>query len=253
MTYFFTSRTFIKNTYKGASFGLIALAFLSISTPAFAQRVEPMSYSMAPSGNGATQSLRIENTTQSAMTVELTVNKISVDDYGNETKTPAEDDFLIFPPQAIIKPGKTQAVRVKYIGDPKIEQSAAYRISVGQLPINLGGSTGGAVGFVINFHTLATIAPKDSVAELHVSSLKSGVNGEWDVAIENRGNRMGRLSRSVWKLSDSSGKSRTLAEQEVSKMTDKNLVMPGSTLKLSIPALEGFNLNTTSIDISVRS
>lgn len=241
------------SSFKGASIFIAALGFLSISTPTYAQRVEPMSYTMAPSGNGATQALRIENTSQSAMTVELTVNKITVDDYGNETKTPAEDDFLIFPPQAIIKPNNTQTVRVKYIGDPKIERSAAYRITVGQLPIDLGGRAGGAVGFVINFHTLATVAPKDSSAELHVSSLKPAANGYWDVVIENTGNRMGRLSRSTWTLSDSSGNNKTLEEQEVSKMTNKNLVMPGHVLKLSIPALEGFNPSTTSVDISVRS
>jgi len=64
---------------------------------------------------------------------------------------------------------------------------------------------------------------------------------------------MGRLSRSTWTLSDSSGNNKTLEEQEVSKMTNKNLVMPGHVLKLSIPALEGFNPSTTSVDISVRS
>ena len=252
MTYIFTFRTSIQ-TYKSIGLSLLALGFLSITTSAHAQRVEPMSYNMAPSGSGATKALRIQNTTQKSITVELTANKVSVDDYGDETKTPAEDDFLIFPPQAIIKPGKTQTVRVKYIGDPKIEKSAAYRISVGQLPIDLGGRTGGAVGFVINFHTLATIVPKDSIAKLSVSSIKPGVNGHWDITIENTGNRMGRLSRSTWKLSDTSGNNKTLAEQDVSKITDKNLVMPGAKLKLSIPALEGFNPSTTSVDISVRS
>jgi len=104
MTSILQFKTFMGSSFKGASIFIAALGFLSISTPTYAQRVEPMSYTMAPSGNGATQALRIENTSQSAMTVELTVNKITVDDYGNETKTPAEDDFLIFPPQAIIKP-----------------------------------------------------------------------------------------------------------------------------------------------------
>lgn len=258
MTYLIKQRTFTRNRYRGAginlaTIGIIILGLLLISTPATAQRVEPMSYEMTPSGSGVTKALRIENTSQRSITVELTANKISVDDYGHETKTPAEDDFLIFPPQAIIKPGKTQTVRVKYIGDPKIKKSAAYRISVGQLPIDLGERTGGAVGFVINFHTLATIAPKDSIAQLHMSSIKRGADGHWDIAIENTGNRMGRLSRSIWKVSDASGKRKVLAEQEVSQMTDKNLVMPGATLKLSIPALEGFNPDTTSVDITVRS
>lgn len=253
MTHFYKIETFIQKVFQGSRFILFAIGFLTLSTPAFAQRVEPMSYSLTPSGSGATKALRIENTTQKSITIELTANKITVDDFGSETKTLAEDDFLIFPPQAIIKPGKTQTVRVKYIGDPRIEKSAAYRITVGQLPIDLGGRTGGAVGFVINFHTLATVAPKDSVADLHVSSIKPSLNGDWDIAIENRGNRMGRLSRSTWKVSDSSGKTKTFAEQDVSKLTDKNLVMPGRTLKLSIPRLEGFNPNTTLVDISVRS
>ena len=229
-----------------------AVSLALVSTSAHAQRVQPMSYELGPSGSKASTSLRIENTSKVDMTLELLANKISVDENGNESLTPAEDDFLIFPPQLILKAGKTQAIRVKYIGEPTIKQSEPYRISVKQIPIDLSGGGKSAVGMVVNFHTLAHVTPQSAKVDLQVTKIATAPSGGWALSISNSGKKMGRLSQTVWKLKDG-GQSKTLSVKDVADMTDKNLVMPGQTLNLIIPAIAGFNPSTTTVEINAKS
>ena len=226
------------------------LTALISALPAQAQRVQPMSYELAPSGSKAATSLRIENTSKVDMTLELIASRISVDGNGIETRASAEDDFLIFPPQLILKSGKTQAIRVKYIGEPILSESSAYRISLKQIPIDLTGSGQSRVGMVVNFHTLAHVTPPDAEVDLQVNKITKQGADVWAISIVNRGKKMGRLSRTQWKINDGS-QSRTFTHKEVADMTERNLVMPGRTLNLNIPAIEGFDAATTSIKINV--
>jgi len=226
---------------------MVATAIV-VPTQAHAQRVTPMSYELAPSGSKSTVNLSLENTSQTDMTIEMMAARIAVDDRGNETKTDAEDDFLIFPPQMILAAGKTQTVRVKYVGEPRIDESAAYRIAVKQVPVDIdrGGTAG--VGLVVNFNTLAHVVPSGAKTELIVSNIRSNASGGWDLDVTNNGNRMARLSRTEWDVSGG-GTTQSLNRNEVADMTDKNLVMPGATLTLSIPAIEGMSASSTSIII----
>jgi len=255
-------------TYIQDTAGLLA-RFKSISKPALltvtiivcsvfmpvnahAQRVNPMAFELTPSGSDSTAVLRVENTSQTKMTIELSASKISIDENGDEERLPAEDDFLIFPPQAFLDAGKVQSVRVKYIGDPAITQSEAYRIKVSQVPIDITGEGQSAIGLVVNFHTLATVAPKNAKIDLVVTSIRPNASGAWDMVIENKGSKMARLSRTNWNVSDGTT-SKSFSSQEVADMTDKNLVMPGGKMALSIPALEGINPATAQIKINVPS
>lgn len=229
--------------------GALTLCSLLLPATAQAQRVNPMAFELTPSGSDSTAVLRVENTSQTMMTIELSASRISIDPEGKETREPAEDDFLIFPPQAIIASGKVQNVRVKYIGDPSISQSASYRVKVSQVPVDITGEQQSAVGLVVNFHTLATVSPKSAKADLSVRSIRTNASGGWDLDVENTGDKMARLSRTTWDIRDGSNKT-SLNAQKVSEMTDKNLVLPGATLTLSIPAIEGMNASTTQIKIN---
>jgi len=128
--------TQLKNNSIFVSIVVILLAIVNCQA-SFAQRVEPMVFELAASGSKSTTSLRVNNNKSAPLTIEVEPSRISLDESGNETRTLAEDDFLIYPPQTILQPGKTQVIKVKYVGDPTIDASQAYRISVKQLPVNL--------------------------------------------------------------------------------------------------------------------
>jgi len=80
---------------------------------AYAQRVQPMVFELEPLGKGSTESIRLENNKQRPITVEMNASKIVLDEFGKETNIPADEDFLIYPPQTIVQPGKTQIIKVR--------------------------------------------------------------------------------------------------------------------------------------------
>jgi len=229
---------------------LMLMALITaFSSAANAQRVQPMVYELAPSGGKSQTTLTIENPREDPMTVEFVASKISLDENGVESTVSAEDDFLIFPPQAIIRSGEVQSVRVKYIGDPAIEQSVAYRVSIKQVPVDLREANSTGVGFTLNFNTLANVTPPKSTANLTVPKLSVSDNGEWQITIKNDGDRFARLSTTKWTVTDDSGGKVELDQQMVADLTPLNLVLPKSTLVQTIGAIEGIDPNSASIAI----
>lgn len=226
-----------------------ALTCLIFSEFAVAQRVLPMIYELDTSGSGASTSLRIENTKSVSMTLEFVASSIQIDEFGIETTEPAEDDFLIFPPQALVAPGKAQVVKVKYIGDPLIDTSKAYRVSVKQLPVTLDKSGESGVAVLVNFNTLANVVPKSAKASLSVTNITAAENNMWSVTVENTGNRYARLSKTEWVVEAVDGRSKPLKLKnlEVGAMTEYNLVLPNAKLTQLIQAIEGFDPANTRI------
>ena len=62
---------------------IFGIAYMQIAQ---AQRVQPMVFEIEPIGPKASTSLRIENTQQNSMTVEIVSTKIIMDEYGRETE-----------------------------------------------------------------------------------------------------------------------------------------------------------------------
>jgi len=167
-----------------------------------AQRVSPMVFELEPFGSDSSTSLRIENTKQSPLTIEISASQLNTNLHGKETLTPADDDFLIFPPQAIIQPGKTQMIRVKYIGEAALEQSQAYRIAVKQLPIDLKGDGTTNIGIAFHFFTLLNVTPEKTKPSLNIEKISPVDDQNWELTIVNSGDRFARLSTTEWDISD---------------------------------------------------
>ncbi|WLT38255.1 hypothetical protein NON20_22650 [Synechocystis sp. B12] len=54
---------------------------------------------------------------------------------GTEELPPAEEDFIVFPPQIILMPNQLQAVRVVWVGDSAPSKELPYRIIAEQVPV----------------------------------------------------------------------------------------------------------------------
>lgn len=100
-------------------------------------RLSPPRMVFTPGGSGTTQSFRIESTGDKPVAVEIKMTKRQVNLAGAETLPSAEEDFVVYPPQMLLKPGESQTVRVTWLGDPNPSTELAYRIIAEQLPINL--------------------------------------------------------------------------------------------------------------------
>jgi fimbrial chaperone protein len=115
----------------------LALALmLGASLPAFAMRVSPMIIEMETTGATGVARLEVQNLNQAKLPFETHVTLIQFHEDGTITETPADDDFLVFPPQGVLSPGARQVIRIQWVG-PALDASRAYYVSVNQLPVAL--------------------------------------------------------------------------------------------------------------------
>jgi fimbrial chaperone protein len=149
--------------------GLVALgsAVFGAPTPAEAMTVQPVIIDLTPGGRQSTALVQVENSGTDPLPVELRVSRAVLDSNGVTVGEEAPDDLLIFPPQAIIPPGQTQSFRIQYIGDPDMERSQHYFVTVAQLPVQLPEGTS-AIQIVYNFNVIVSVAAPGKTASITV-------------------------------------------------------------------------------------
>ena len=195
-----------------------------------------MIYDMKPTGQQATTVLRVENTNDKPITIELVAEKRSFDVNGKESRTPADADFVLFPPQAVIPAGATQAVRVQYVGPPTPTESVMYTVTVKQVPVELPASGPSGVQFVFNFSTLANIVPDGAKARIEVVSLVPIEKG-YELRLRNAGNRYANLALSRVTLSGG-GYSHLVEGDAWRKNLGASWLLPGGERIIVLPVTQ---------------
>ena len=240
--------------------------------------VEPLFLEIAPSQSAA---IRVRNTSEDAIPVEVLVFKRDVDAAGNQTRTPADDDFIIFPPQASLKASATQVFRLRPLDSTKTN-SQSYYISFRQVPAQLEPTdqNGARVQVVFSFdaavhvvprkakssvNLLAARASKMSVKEAtgEVKSLKNGrqvdVMAEVsvpaiEIKIENNGNKYLYINEQEFTatVTDSSGSTSThkWVNDDVSKHVRVTLLEPNENRTFTLPLPK--DVVPSKVDVSVR-
>ena len=96
-----------------AAVALLALVGLS---PAFAVNVQPLALDMVSIGPNSRASIQVINDGAKPMPVEVIIKKLDIGEDGKTSEIPAGDEFLVFPPQAVVPAGSTQGFRVQWVG-----------------------------------------------------------------------------------------------------------------------------------------
>lgn len=135
----------IHEKLRGSFLGLL----LCSASPALAASlsVEPLFIEVTPGSSGA---VRVRNTSDAPITVELSVAERNVDAVGIQTKTDAEDAFILFPPQGVIAPQGIQVFRMQPIAADNTK-SHSYHLTVKQLPVKLDPIEGGGTRLQVVF------------------------------------------------------------------------------------------------------
>lgn len=126
---------------------LFATAWL---TSAEAFELVPVVQDFTPTGAGSTQTFGIVNNAAEPVAVQVSVARRNVALDGTETLVPAEQEFLVYPPQAVVAPGRVQVVQVRWLGDRAPTQEQPFRLVAEQLPINLEEARPQPLGGVVN-------------------------------------------------------------------------------------------------------
>lgn len=210
-----------------------AAAALGLASLAQAYQVSPMIYDMAPTGKGASAVIRVNNTNATPITVELQAEKRLFDETGKESREAADKDFVLFPPQAVIQPGTTQAVRVQYVGPQTLAKSETYTITVKQVPVKLPSDGKSGVQFVFNFSTVANIVPSGAKAQIEAVSLAPSAK-TLKLTLKNAGNKYANLALSNVELSGGAFKS-VIKDDAWRKALGTSWILPGGTRVIELP------------------
>jgi fimbrial chaperone protein len=214
---------------------IVALA-LSASA-AHAMSASPVHIEMSSTGSAGRSQVTVTNDATTALPVEVNVRRMTLDVEGNQTLGNPGDDFLIFPPQAIIPPGSMQVFRLQWVGEPLITESHSFVVTMSQVPVKLPQNKS-AVQVVVAFGVVVNVAPPQGHGALRVvgTSIAAGKSGKRhpSIMVENATKTHALLPRSTIRLS-SGNWTRTLESAELDEKIGIGLVQPGRKRRFILP------------------
>lgn len=153
----------------------VSAAALLSATAASAMRVSPMVAELTTAGAGSAARIEVGNVGSAAMPFETVITKLDFTADGEVVETPADEKFLVFPPQGVVGVGGRQVMRVQWVSDPKLENSEAYYLWVKQLPVPTDDTptpSGGAVAVQVLYtmKALLVVAPPGAEPKVEVVS-----------------------------------------------------------------------------------
>lgn len=160
-----------------AASAVLAGGLVFASAAAWAMRVSPMVAEMTTVGAGSAARIEVGNVGSAAMPFETQVTRMDLNENGEVVETPADEEFLIFPPQGVVGVGGRQVMRVQWVGAPDIDRSHAYYLAVKQLPVPTDGKppeSGGEVAVTVLYtmKALLVVAPPGAEPKIDVVSAK---------------------------------------------------------------------------------
>jgi len=227
---------------------VIFFIYTVFSYSAYAFQVKPMVFEIQPTGSQSQQTMRVLNDSNVPLTIEISAYNLLIGKSGAETLNPNEDDFLIIPLTTIIPPGKSQSVIIRYIGDPLLSASKAYRIAINQVVVDLGSLNKSGVGMAVSFKTLLNVVPKEAEAKLVIKGKQQSTRDSWNVMLENKGNKYIRLSKSKWIIKNKD-KKMVLDGEALNKALTGKLLLPNSSCEVTIKVPSQFNADNSELEV----
>ncbi len=208
-----------------AALGILCLGL--VAAKVHAMRVSPMVIELELSGGRAVGRIEVQNLNKGKLTFETRVTRLNFDSDGTPVETPADEDFLVFPPQGGLPENARQAIRLQWVGPTDIKSSQAYYVAVRQLPVVLTpeelAKAPAQIQVVYHMKALVVVSPRNAKpnvsaaaakaimiqppAEKKGGALPQPVPGV-EVTLQNSGNRHAMMAGIKWQLEgkDKAGK-----------------------------------------------
>lgn len=144
--------------------------------------VEPLFIETTP---GQSAAVRVRNSSSVRQSVEVSIAERIPDENGVVTRIPADDAFILFPPQGVIEPNSVQVFRVQPI-EPTLERSRSYYFTVRQVPVDLSltPNSGAQLQVIFAFDVAMHTVPRNAEANAVVVSAAPATANVSTVAID---------------------------------------------------------------------
>ncbi len=221
-------------------FRLLLWAMFLSGVPAIADAVSvsPVHVEMVSAGRASRAQITVTNTGSAPLPVEASLQQLLIGNNGERVFKAGGDQFLVFPPQAMIPAGGVQVFRVQWVGEPLLKASETYMLSISQLPVQLPKSQSG-VQVAASFGVVINVAPPRGMPQLRVvaAAVTRGKDGALrpTITVENPTNVHALLPQSTIRLSAGSW-SQVLSAPALSQGLGIGIVQPGARRTFVLPA-----------------
>ncbi|RVU84732.1 molecular chaperone [Leucothrix sargassi] len=176
---------------------LVLAAAVFASPLASALQMEPLSLVLKPAGAGANQIFSVINESDKPIAVQF--NMTTREQTGNEeVRKPADDQFVIYPPQTIIPAKTAQKVRVQWLGESNLQEEKAYRLIAEQVHVSLDKDPTG-VTMLMKLVGALYVQPTKTASNVSVSAVKPQ-GDKLSVTVANSGTRHQLLNKATLNL-----------------------------------------------------
>jgi fimbrial chaperone protein len=209
---------------------------LIFSGSVFALKINMPPSDLEAVGSGRVKNFFIINDSSTDMkAIVLSAKKRSHSITGVETSIEVEDEFKLYPEQAVIAPGQELVVTMRYIGTESISKEQAYRVIIEEVPVLLqkpkrgvAGSTRSNLSVVLKFvKSVYVTAKSQTKANMVLSeSMPKRIKGKDKLVlvVHNEGGTHRTLSREVkFEVTTSAGK-QAVVSVPITKITGINFL-----------------------------
>ncbi len=222
---------------KYFSFALLLLASL-FSFQASALQMNPLSVVLKPSGGGTKQSFKVTNESDKPIAVQFSVmTRQQPNLTSKELRKPADNDFMIYPPQTIIPARSTQKVRIEWLGARQIPREQTYRLIAEQVFVSLEEKEATGVKMLMTLVGALYVQPKGIKSNVQVKAVQQQGN-KLAVTLTNSGNRHQLMKHATLTLKNG-GKIISLKGRQLEGL-DGNNVLGGASQRFLIPVPQGY-------------
>ncbi|MEW4448955.1 fimbria/pilus periplasmic chaperone [Qipengyuania sp. JC766] len=226
---------------------------------------------LEPAGRGAVARVELTNDGSKDIPYEVRMMRGEISPQGELSLTPADDQFLVFPAQAIVESNSQQVFRVQYVGEAALARSEIYYMSIREIPVDFEKGTS-QVQVVVNYNVLANVVPDGSrpspvirsarfISSESAATLDANIEEEADppaessfsgveIDLANEGNRYMLAGMSTWTLTGTTVEGqpfeRKFQPEELTKMIGVGVVAPGKNRVFRLP------LDTSLTDESIK-
>jgi fimbrial chaperone protein len=260
---------FSRTTKKRHGRCLLVFTILPASgafSAAHAYTITPAIQSFGTSGNSTVRFFTLINDSEKITPVELSVRRHSRDENGKTVKGAlAEDDFLIYPAQAVLMPQDRISIQVRWMGPSDIATEQVYALDVKEVPLPEDGqeedASGEGVRFqfkvLINYEVRLYVTPKGAEASMEVVSAGPAPAGgskaapALQVVCANKGSKRQSLKEARLVLTSPAAPSSKVVLDKVRMPELGGTVYAGGTRKFTVPWPDGLPVGPVSADIVV--
>jgi fimbrial chaperone protein len=216
------------------------LVFVSVVLAGTAQRavaigVTPLVLELRSGGDNRSAQIVVNNDSATDTPIELSINRVEMEENGEQHSTPASSDFIVFPPMRLIPPHGKQVFKIQWAGGP-LPKSQCYSFFVLQPHVKMPDAQSG-VQIEFQFQVLVYVAPPSGTRTLDLrSSSVTAINGKHyvNLVVSNAGNVHAFLGDATVTLRSGSW-SRTLLPGDIQKLIGLGTVQPGKSRRFTVP------------------